>query len=73
MPVKRGQPTSARRTSRETRMTRPRLDCLKSNPDRNTRSPAAIADSVRRHRLPRVAWRRVANPNGEVPGGISRV
>ena len=41
MPVKREQEESANRTSRKTRTTWPRLNCLKSNPDRGTRTPAA--------------------------------
>ncbi|QDV39360.1 hypothetical protein ElP_73260 (plasmid) [Tautonia plasticadhaerens] len=41
MPEKRGQATSASRTPREARVVGPRLDCLKSNPDRDTGSPAA--------------------------------
>ena len=41
MPEKRGQAMSASRTPREARVVWPRLDCLKSNPDRDTGSPAA--------------------------------
>ena len=41
LPEKRGQATSANRTPRKTRVVWPRLDCLKSNPDRDTRSPVA--------------------------------
>jgi hypothetical protein len=41
MPVKREQGESANRTSRKTRTTWPKLHCLKSNPDRGTRTPAA--------------------------------
>src|SRR4051794_15865265 len=38
---KRGQAKSASRTPRKTRAVRPKLHCLKSNPDRGTRDPAA--------------------------------
>ena len=41
MPEKRGQVMSASRTPRKTRVVWPRLDCFKSNPDRDTRSPVA--------------------------------
>ena len=41
MPEKRRQATTANRTPRKTRVVWPRLNCLKSNPDRDTRSPAA--------------------------------
>jgi hypothetical protein len=41
MPEKRGQAKSASRTPRETRVVWPKLDCLKSNPDRDKRSPVA--------------------------------
>jgi hypothetical protein len=41
LPEKRGQATSASRTPRKTRVVWPRLDCFKSNPDRDKRSPAA--------------------------------
>jgi hypothetical protein len=40
LPEKRGQAMSARRTPRKTRVVWPRLDCFKSNPDRDTGSPA---------------------------------
>ncbi len=40
MPEKRRQATSASRTPRETRVARSKLHCFKSNPDRDTRSPA---------------------------------
>ena len=42
MPEKRGQATSANRTPRKTRVVWPRLDCFKSNPDRDKCSPAAM-------------------------------
>jgi hypothetical protein len=41
MPEKRGQAKSANRTPRKTRVVGPRLDRLKSNPDRDRRSPVA--------------------------------
>jgi hypothetical protein len=41
LPETRGQAKSARRTPRKTRVARSRLDCLKPNPDRDTRSPVA--------------------------------
>ena len=41
MPEKRRQATSANRTLRKTRVVRPKLDRFKSNPDRDTGSPAA--------------------------------
>jgi hypothetical protein len=52
MPEKRGQARSASRTLRKTRVTWSRLDCLKSNPDRDSCSPLTRggnppADSVR--------------------------
>ena len=40
LPEKRGQATSASRTPRVTRVAWSRLHCLKSNPDRDTGSPA---------------------------------
>ena len=39
MPEKRRQARSASRTLRETRVTGLRLDCFKSNPDRDSCSP----------------------------------
>jgi hypothetical protein len=39
MPVKRGQVKSANQTLRKTRVAWPRLNCLKSNPDRGIRNP----------------------------------
>ena len=42
LPEKRGQATSASRTPRKTRVVWSRLHCLKSNPDRDTRSPAVM-------------------------------
>jgi hypothetical protein len=42
MPEKRRQATSASRTLRKTRMARSKRDCFKSNPDRDTCSPAAM-------------------------------
>jgi hypothetical protein len=39
MSVKRGQTRSTSRTPRETRVTRSRLYCLKSNPDRGSLLP----------------------------------
>ena len=42
MPEKRRQATSANRTLRKTRVVWPRLDCLKSNPDRDKGGPAAM-------------------------------
>ena len=42
LPEKRGQAMSASRTPRKTRVARSRLDCFKSNPDRDTRSPAVM-------------------------------
>jgi hypothetical protein len=52
MPEKRRQARSASRTFRKTRMTRSKLDCFKSNPDRDSCSPLTRgwnpqADSVR--------------------------
>jgi hypothetical protein len=41
MPETRGQAMSASRTPRKTRVAWSKLDCLKSNPDRDTRSPVA--------------------------------
>ena len=40
-PEKRGQPTSAKRTSRQTRTARPGADSSKPNPGRRIRTPAA--------------------------------
>jgi hypothetical protein len=42
MPEKRGQVMSASRTPRKTRVVWPRLDCFKSNPDRDRCSPAVM-------------------------------
>jgi hypothetical protein len=42
LPEKRRQATSASRTLRKTRVARSKLYCLKSNPDRDTRSPAMM-------------------------------
>ena len=42
MPGKQRQGKSVPRTLRKTRVTRSRLHCLKSNPDRNIGCPAAI-------------------------------
>src|SRR5512135_922819 len=42
LPEKRGQATSANRTPRKTRVVWPRLDCFKSNPDRDKCSPAVM-------------------------------
>jgi hypothetical protein len=52
MPEKRRQARSASRTLRKTRVTRSRLDCFKSNPDRDSTGPLTRgwnpqADSVR--------------------------
>ena len=41
LPEKRGQAKSASRTPRKTRVVWSKLDCFKSNPDRDMRSPAA--------------------------------
>jgi hypothetical protein len=42
MPEKRGQARSASRTLRKTRVTRSRLYCLKSNPDRGIPLPLTM-------------------------------
>jgi hypothetical protein len=42
LPEKRGQAMSANRTPRKTRVVWPRLDCLKSNPDRGMGDPVAV-------------------------------
>jgi hypothetical protein len=42
LPEKRRQATSANRTLRKTRVVWPKLDRFKSNPDRDTCSPAAM-------------------------------
>ena len=42
LPEKRGQAKSANRTPRKTRVVRSKLDCLKSNPDRDKGGPAVM-------------------------------
>jgi len=42
MPEKRRQATSANRTLRKTRVARSKLDCFKSNPDRDMCGPAVM-------------------------------
>ena len=71
MPEKRRQAMSASRTLRKTRVARSKLDCLKSNPDRDMGGPVAMLtqSSVTACRCVRLL--RSTNPYGEIPGDDS--
>ena len=75
MPEKRRQAKSASRTLRKTRVAWSRLDCLKSNPDRDTRSPVASDWTHEREvivcSLPSGQWD-TASPRDEIPGDDTR-
>ena len=70
MPEKRRQAKSASRTLRKTRVARPKLNDLKSNPDRDTGSPIARnqADETRCHRMSLPLGLVPTSPCGEIPG-----
>jgi hypothetical protein len=68
MPEKRGQAKPANQTPRKTRVVWSRLDCFKSNPDRDICSPAAM---LAQRDVTVCRWIRLSsstNLYGEIPG-----
>ena len=68
MPEKRRQARSANRTLRKTRVVRSKLDCFKSNPDRDKCSPAVMLTQRDVTACRSVRLSRSTNPYGEIPG-----
>jgi hypothetical protein len=71
LPEKRGQAKSANRTPRKTRVVWPRLDCFKSNPDRDKGGPAAMLTQRGVTACRCVRLLRSTSPCGEIPGDDS--
>ena len=68
LPEKRRQAMSANRTLRKTRVVWSKLDCFKSNPDRDKCGPAAM---LTQRGVTVCRWIRLSsstNPCGEIPG-----
>ena len=68
LPEKRGQATSANRMPRKARVVWPRLDCFKSNPDRDMGGPVVMLTQHDVTACRCVRLLRTTSPCGEIPG-----